>query len=155
MPVIGGTTAFEMKRKLIEQAKLRTALVPLNAEDAIWDSSYSGAQRPRQVLWFGETSWVSDNNASFGRTPPQRDEEYNIRVGIEINDNDDTQSAANAKAEAIMQDLENMVGDYRIFGIGGLIRVGIVPIGLGEGPGGADGSRAAFLALQVNVTARK
>src|SRR4051794_31643505 len=106
MTVIGGTTAFEMKRKLIEQAKLRPALSDLALDDAIWDSSYSGIQRRRQTLWFGETSWVSDENLSMGRTPPKKDEEYNIRVGIEINDNDDTQSAANVKAEAIMQDLE-------------------------------------------------
>jgi hypothetical protein len=155
MPVVGGTTAFEMKRKLIELARLRSSLAFLLQEDAIWDSSYSGTQRPRQLLWFGEIVWSSDENVTFGRTPPGRDEEYNIRVGIEINDGDDVQADANAKAELIMQELQNMVGDYRIFGIAGLYRVGIVPIGLGEGPGGAEGSRASFLALQVNVTARK
>lgn len=152
---VGGTTAFQMKRKLIEKAKARTELSFLDDQDSIWDSSYSGTTRPQQLLWFGEIVWVSDNNVLMGRTPPRREEEYNIRVGIEINDNDNIQSDANAKAEYIMQQLENMVGDYRIFEIDGLIRVGIVPIGLGEGPGGAEGSRAAFLALQVNVTARK
>lgn len=154
MPV-GGTTAFDMKKKLIEKAKLRSELAFLLQQDAIWDSSYSGTKRPRQLLWFGEIVWVSDNNVLIGRTPPRREEEYNIRVGIEINDSDNIQLDANDKAEYIMQQLENMVGDYRIFGIDGLVRVGIVPIGLGEGPGDAEGSRAAFLALQVNVTARK
>lgn len=155
MPPVGGTTAFRMKRALIAQAKLRSALAFLEDQDSIWDSAYSGTQRPRQLLWFGEIVWTSDENASFGRTPPHRDEEYNIRVGIEINDGDNNQDDANTKAETIMQELENMVGDYRVFAIPGVYRVGIVPIGLGEGPGGAEGSRAAFLALQVNVTARK
>jgi hypothetical protein len=150
-----GTTAFAMKRSLIEQAKLRPALQELAGMDAIWDSAYAGAQRDRKLLWFGEIVWVYDRAAAFGHIPNSREEEYNIRVGIEINDDDDVQADANAKAEAIMQDLEEMVGDYRLFGIPGLVRVGIVPIGLGEGPGGAEGGRAAFMALQVNVTARK
>jgi hypothetical protein len=155
MTVVGGTTAFLMKRKLIDLANNRSSLAFLKADDAIWDSAYSGTARPRQLLWFGEIVWLSDENVMMGRTPPRRDEEYNIRVGIEVNDGDDNQTAANVKAETIMQELENMVGDYTVFGIPGLIRVGIVPVGLGEGPGNADGSRAAFLALQVNVTARK
>jgi len=155
MTVVGGTTAFEMKRKLIEMAKANPALSFLQDQDAIWDSSYSGSARPRQLLWFGEIVWSSDNNVLMGRTPPRREEEYNIRVGIEINDWDNVQTEANMKAETIMQELENMVGDYPAFEIPGLVRVGIVPIGLGEGPGGAEGSRAAFLAIQVNVTARK
>jgi hypothetical protein len=156
MPV-GGTTAFAMKRALIAQAKLLPALSFLVDDDAIWDSAYSGTQRPRQLLWFGEITWALDQNVAFGRTPPSREEEYNIRVGIEINDNDEDQADANLKAETIMQELENMVGHYNLFSSAapGLVRLGVVPIGLGEGPGGADGSRAAFLALQINVTARK
>lgn len=144
-----------MKEALIAQSKLRPALLALKNDDAIWDSSYSGTQRPRRLLWFGEILWTYDQNATFGKLPPTREEEYNIRIGIEINDGDSTQTEANNKAKIIMQDLEAMVGDYRIFGIAGLIKVGIVPIGLGEGPGGADGGRAAFMALQVNITARK
>lgn len=155
MPIVGGTTAFAMKRALIAQAKLRTEFSFLLDQDAIWDSAYSGTQRPRQLLWFGEIIWTYDQSATFGRMPPTREEQYNIRIGIEINDSDETQEDANVKAELIMQNLENMIGDYRIFGIPGLVSVGIVPIGLGEGPGNADGSRAAFMALQVNVTARK
>lgn len=153
-----GTTAFEMKRQLIEQAKLRPALSELASDDAIWDSSYAGIQRPRQLLWFGEIVWAYDSNVAFGHTPPTREEEYNIRVGIEINDNDETQTEANQKAEVIMKDIENMVGDSRTFGTvapKGLVRMGVVPIGLGEGPGGPEGGRAAFMALQINVTARK
>jgi hypothetical protein len=152
------TTAFEMKRQLIAQAKLRPALSTLVNEDAIWDSSYSGAQRPRQLLWFGEIVWAYDQNVMIGRTPATREEEYNIRVGIEINDNDSTQSEANQKAEAIMQDIEAMVGNLRTFATvapKGLVKLGVVPIGLGEGPGGAEGGRAAFMAFQINVTARK
>lgn len=152
------TTAFAMKRALITQAKLRPALSELNDDDAIWDSAYSGVKRPRKVLWIGEIVWVLDQNVAFGRTPASREEEYNIRVGIEINDSDDTQDAANQKAELILQDLEDMVGHYDLFaGVAprGLVRLGIVPIGLGEGPGGPEGGRAAFMALQVNVTARK
>lgn len=153
-----GTTAFEMKRQLIAQAKLRPALLALNNDDAIWDSAYSNAQRPRQLLWFGEIVWVSDQNATFGHIPATREEEYNIRVGIEINDNDQTQAEADLKAEVLLQDIEEMVGDLRTFGTvapRGLVRLGVVPIGLGEGPGGAEGGRAAFMAFQINVTARK
>lgn len=153
--VVGGTTAFAMKEALIANAKLRPALQFLVDDDAIWDSAYSGTQRRRQLLWFGEIIWSFDRNATMGRTPPRREEEYDIRAAIEINDNDFTQKDANEKAELILQDLENMMGNYRDFGIPGLVRVGIVPIGLGEGPGNAEGSRAAFLAFQVNVTARK
>lgn len=152
------TTAFDVKDLLIENAKLRPALSALVNDDAIWDSAYSGTQRPRQLLWFGEIIWAYDQNVAFGRTPASREEEYNIRVGIEINDNDTVQAEANAKAKAIMQDLEDMVGHYELFAAAaprGLVKIGIVPIGLGEGPGGAEGVRAAFMALQVNVTARK
>jgi hypothetical protein len=153
-----GTTAFEMKRQLIAQAKLRPALSPLLLDDAIWDSSYSGTQRPRQLLWFGEIVWAYDQNVMIGHTPATREEEYNIRVGIEINDNDPTQSEANAKAETYMKDVEDMVGHSQLFATAapkGLVRLGVVPIGLGEGPGGAEGGRAAFMAFQINVTARK
>lgn len=152
------TTAFAMKRALIEQANLRPALSALKDNDAIWDSAYSGVNRPRQLLWFGEIVWAYDQNVAFGHTPATREEEYNIRVGIEINDNDDTQTDANEKAEVIMQDIEDMVGHLQTFGAvapKGLVRMGVVPIGLGEGPGGAEGGRAAFMAFQINVTARK
>lgn len=150
-----GTKAFEMKRALIAQAKLLPELADLAAEDAIWDSAYSGTARPKKLLWFGEILWTSDQVAMVGRTPPSRDEEFNIRFGIEINDDDDIQSDANAKVEEIMQAVENMAGNSRLFGIEGIITMGVVPIGLGEGPGGAEGGRAAFLAAQVNVRARK
>lgn len=150
------TTAFDMKEALIAGAKARPALQFLVDDDAIWDSSYSQAQRRRQLLWFGEVLWTSDENVSFGKSPVSRNEQYNIRFGIEINDNDDDQTNANIKAKLILQEIETMCAtDYRQFGIGGLISVGVVPIGLGEGPGGAEGGRAAFLAAQVNVIARK
>lgn len=153
-----GTTAFDMKELLIQQAKLRPNLAHLLDDDAIWDSAYSGGDRPRQLLWFGEIVWSYDQNVAMGRTPASREEDYNIRVGIEINDNDTVQKEANDKAKVIMQDLEDMVGHYALFASAaprGIVRMGIVPIGLGEGPGGAEGGRAAFMALQVNVTARK
>lgn len=152
-----GTTAFDMKKTLIAQAKVRPALQDLADDDSIWDSAYSGTQRPRKLLWFGEITWALDQNVAFGRTPPSREEEYNIRVGIEVNDNDQIQADANDKVAVIMKDLEDMVGHYNLFASAapGLVRIGIVPIGLGEGPGGAEGGRAAFMALQVNVTARK
>lgn len=152
------TTAFDMKELLISNAILRPALSELADDGAIWDSAYTDTQRPRKLLWFGEILWAYDQNVAFGRTPASREEEYNIRVGVEINDNDDSQKDANAKAKVIMQDLEDMVGHYDLFAPAaprGLVKIGIVPIGLGEGPGGAEGGRAAFLALQVNVTARK
>lgn len=152
---MAGTKAFAIKRALITQAKLLPALATLAAADAIWDSSYSGTARPKQVLWFGEILWASDQVAMVGRTPPSRDEEFNIRFGIEVNDDDDIQSDANAKVETIMQAVEVMAGNSRLMGVDGIITMGVVPIGLGEGPGGAEGNRAAFLAAQVNVKARK
>lgn len=152
---MAGTKAFAIKRALIAQSKLWPGFAELEAEDSIWDSAYSGTQRPRQVLWFGEILWTSDRAVTFGKPLTSREEEFNIRVGIEINDYDTIQEDADTKAETLMQELEEMVSDYRIFGVEGIVTVGIVPIGLGEGPGNADGSRAAFLALQVNVRARK
>lgn len=150
-----GSKAFVIKKALIATAKTVPGFSSLNDEDSIWDSAYSGAQRPRQLLWFGEILWVSDRAVAFGRTPTTREEEFNIRVGIEVNDHDETQTDANDKAEAFLQTLELMVDDYRQFGVDGIVTMGIVPIGLGEGPGGAEGGRAAFMALQVNVRVRK
>lgn len=150
------TTAFAMKNALIARARANPSLAFLADYDNIWDSSYSGTTRPKQLLWFGEISWVSDANATLGRLPARREEEYNIRFGIEINDHDDIQSDANEKARVILEEIETMCADdYRLFGIPGLISVGVVPVGLGEGPGGAEGGRAAFFAAQVNVRARK
>lgn len=145
-----------MKESVIARAKALPALSALNDENAIWDSAYSGTYRPRQLLWFGEILWSDDRNVAYGKHPTTREEEYNIRFGIEINDGDTDQSEANAKAKVIMQAIENMCSDdLRLFGIGGLVSVGVVPIGLGEGPGSAEGGRATFLAAQVNVRARK
>lgn len=150
-----GTKAFEIKRALVTQARLRPGLSFLADQDAIWDSAYSGAQRDKQLLWFGEILWTSDRNVAFGGKPVSREEEFNIRVGIEINDGDDIQADADDKAEYIMQEIEDMMGDYRQFGIDGIVTMGVIPIGLGEGPGGAEGGRAAFMALQINVRVRK
>lgn len=151
-----GTTAFDMKESLIARAKALPELSALNADNSIWDSAYSETYRPRQLLWFGEVVWADDRNVAFGKHPTTREEEYNIRFGIEINDHDTDQSDANAKAKVIMQAIENMCsGDLRDFGIGGLVVVGVVPVGIGEGPGGAEGGRATYIAAQVNVRARK
>lgn len=150
-----GTTAFDMKESIIARAKTLPALSAI-ADDAIWDSAYSGVYRPKQLLWFGEILWSDDRNVAYGKHPTTREEEYNIRFGIEINDGDDDQTDANNKAKVIMQAIEDMCADdYRLFGIPGLVTVGVVPIGLGEGPGSAEGGRATFLAAQVNVRARK
>lgn len=149
------TKAFAIKKALIAKAKTLPAYQELIDDDAIWDSAYSGTQRRRKLLWFGEILWSYDRAVAFGRTPTTREEEFNIRVGIEINDNDETQEEADDKAEAILQTLELMVDDYRSLGVDGIVTLGIVPIGLGEGPGGAEGGRAAFMALQVNVRVRK
>jgi hypothetical protein len=149
------TTAFAMKEALIREAKEIVALSDLAANEYIWDSSYSGVTRPRRVLWFGEIVWSEDRTVMVGSTPNPRQEIYNIRFGIEINDLDATQTDANRKARDILHEIELLVGDKRRFGIDGIVQMGVVPIGLGEGPGGAEGGRAAFLAAQVNVTARK
>jgi hypothetical protein len=150
-----GTKAFQMKKALIREAKEWPAFADLIADDAIWDSSYSGQARRRELLWFGEIVWSSDRAVLVGSTPNMREEEFNIRFGIEVNDHDVTQMDADDKAEILLQEMEALVGDKRRFGIDGIVSLGVVPIGLGEGPGGADGGRAAFIAAQVNVRARK
>lgn len=146
-----------MKRALVREAKTLTALADLANNDCIWDSAYSGAARPRKLLWFGEILWTSDRPITMGRTLPQREEEYQIRFGIEINDYDQTQSDANAKAEDILQAVEDMARDRTRFASDDLhlISTGVVLVGLGEGPGGAEGGRAAIIAAQVSVKGRK
>lgn len=152
-----GTSAFAMKRALIREAKTLTALSELADNDWIWDSAYSGIARPRKLLWFGEILWTSDRPVTFGRTLAQREEEYNIRFGVEINDYDQTQTDANDKAEDILQVIEDMSRERTRFAGDDLhlVSIGVVPVGLGEGPGGAEGGRAAIIAAQVNVKARK
>lgn len=154
---MSGTTAFAMKRALIREAKTLVSLTELVTNDWIWDSAYSGVARPRKLLWFGEILWTSDRPVTFGRPLTQREEEYNIRFGVEINDYDQTQTDANDKAEDILQVIEDMVRDRTRFAGDGLqlVTIGVVPVGLGEGPGGAEGGRAAIIAAQVYVKARK
>ncbi len=150
------TTAFDMKKALIREAKEEPTLTELANNDWIWDSAYSGISRPRKLLWFGEIIWTDDHPVSFGRTLPQREENYNIRFGIEINDYDPTQTEANDKAEAILSVIEDMARNRgRFADVAGIVSCGVVPVGAGEGPGGAEGQRAAIIAAQVNVRARK
>lgn len=151
------TRAIAMKNKLVEVAKARPGLQFLVEMDAIWNSAYAGTYRPQQLLWFGEVLWADDRAVTFGKMPNSRDEEFNIRFGIEINDGDQDQEEANAKVETILEQVETMAADLRLFStdIGGLITMGVVPVGLGEGPGNADGTRAAIFAGNVNVRARK
>jgi hypothetical protein len=151
-----GTRAFAMKKALIAATLANPAFSELAELDSVWDSAYSGVVRPNKVIWFGEIVWTYDQNVVFGGIRPGREEEFNIRVGIEINDHDDDQTDADDKAEELMVALEEMVSsDYRQYGVDGIVSMGVVPIGLGEGPGGAEGGRAAFMALQINVKARK
>lgn len=152
---MAGTTAFEMKKALIREAKELTELTELVTNDWIWDSAYSGVARPRKLLWFGEILWAVDRPVAYGKPLHQREEEYNIRFGIEINDYDQTQTDANDKAEDILMVIEDLARDKARFQLNGLVSTGVVLVGLGEGPGGAEGGRAAILAAQVNVKARK
>lgn len=152
---MAGTTGFEMKKALIREAKEMTELTELVTNDWIWDSAYSGIARPRKLLWFGEILWTTDRPVAYGKTLHQREEEYNIRFGIEINDYDQTQTEANDKAEDILMVIEDLARDKGRFQLNGLVSTGVVLVGLGEGPGGAEGGRAAIIAAQVNVKARK
>lgn len=146
---MSGTIAFDVKKALITKVKADSSFASLVAVDAIWDSSYAGEQRPRQLLWFGEITWEEDVPTSSLR----RVETFDIRFGIEIHDADDTQTAANDKVETILQALEALINDYRVLQIGGIESLGVVPIGLGEG---ADTTgRIALFAGQVHVRARK
>lgn len=150
-----GTTAFEMKKALIREAKELSELADLVATDAIWDSSYSGIARPRKLLWFGETVWSTDAPVTFGKPLHSREEEYNIRFGVEVNDYDLTQSDANDKAEEILSVIEDLVRDKPRFLVPNLVSTGVSLVGIGEGPGGAEGGRACIVAGQVTVKARK
>lgn len=153
---MSGSTAFAMKKALVRECKELPELAELADNDWIWDSSYSGIARPRKLLWFGEILWTDDRPVAYGRSQGyQREEDYNIRFGVEINDYDQTQTEANDKAEDILAVLEDMVRDKLRFQVAGLVSTGVVPIGLGEGPGGAEGGRAALIAAQVSVKARK
>lgn len=143
-----------MKKALIREAKELPELVAMTDLE-IWDSAYSGIARPRRLLWFGEILWSGDYPAAFGRTLHQREEEYNVRFGIEINDYDETQTNANDKAEEILSVVEDMAREKGRFQINGLVSTGVSLVGLGEGPGGVEGGRAAIMAAEVNVKARK
>lgn len=147
------TVAFDVKKRLITMAKANAAFAELVAVDAIWDSAYVDWQRPRKLLWFGEITWETVDVVAMGVPGGRRAETFNIRIGIEINDADATQTEADDKAEALLVDLENMIQDPRDVAVAGLQKIIIQPVGLGEGPG--DGGRAALLAAQINVTVRK
>lgn len=147
-----GTTAFEVKRQLIAKTIANPAFSELAADFAVWDSSYSSTDRPHKLIWFGEIQWQNETPASLGGF--KREETYDVRFGIEIHESDETQAAANAKAEVLLIALELMMRDPRALGIGNLNSIGIVPIGLGEGPDGTEG-RATLFAGQVHVVARK
>lgn len=151
---MAGTTAFDVKKALIRECKVD--LPALTAADAIWDSAYSGVARPRQLLWFGEVVWADDHPVAFGKTIGQREEQYNIRFGVEINDFDESQTACNDKAEAILSIVEDLARQRQRFAdVPGIVSIGVVPVGIGEGPGGAEGQRASIIAAQVSVKARK
>lgn len=147
------TVAFEAKRKLLQLAAADAAITAaLGTESAIWDSAYSGTNRPRRVLWFGEVAWDDEEPASLGNL--KRIENFNIRFGVEIMDGDPTQQEANNKAEAVFIAIEAMVRDPRALQIGGIESMGVVPIGIGEGPQGTSG-RATLIAAQIRIRARK
>lgn len=154
---MAGTTAFDVKKALVRECREDAALVILldNNADYIWDSSYSGQSRPRKVLWFGEVTWSSDDPVTFGKPLHSREELYNIRMGIEINDYDATQSDANDKAEEILSIVEDLVRDKARLQVPNLVSTGVSMVGVGEGPGNAEGGRSTFVAAQVTIRGRK
>lgn len=148
-----GTLAFAAKRKLLELANADAAiLAALGSEGVIWDSAYSGTNRPRRVLWFGEVAWDDEEPASLGNL--RRIETFNIRFGVEIADGDPTQQESNTKAETVFVAVEALLRDPRALQIGGIESIGIAPIGIGEGPLGTSG-RATLIAAQIRIRARK
>lgn len=152
---MAGTTAFAVKKALVREAKELPELAGLVEDDAIWDSAYSSIARPRKLLWFGETVWSTDSPVAFGKTIHSREEEYNIRIGIEINDFDATQTDANGQAEVILSVIEDMVRDKARLAVPNLVSTGVSLVGIGEGPGGGEGGRACIVAAQVTIRARK
>lgn len=149
-----GTVAFDAKNALVAKALADTGIMTAlnNDTSAVWDSSYSGTKRPYRLLWFGETTWENEEPASLGML--KRVETFNIRMGIEIMENDTTQREANDKAKAVMFAFEAMMRDPRVLGIAGIESIGVVPVGIGEGPSATSG-RATLLAAQVRIRARK
>jgi hypothetical protein len=149
------TTAFAMKDAVLRELKLLPELAALLADDAIWDNGSQDSQRRHRLIWIGEIDWTSDDPATFGKGTPSREEEYNIRFGIEVNESDATQTDANNKVRDLLGVIETLVNDKRKFGVAGLITTGVVPIALGEGAASGTGGRAANLAAVINVRARK
>lgn len=154
-----GTQAFDVKEKLIELTKANTAIAALEGWEEhgeIWDSAYVGADRPRLLIWFGEIVWDREEAVLAGNSTGSREEDFNVRYGIEVHMGDDTQTDANRRMQAIQRELEIMLVDQRVLAVAGGFRirqVDVRPIGLGEG---ADPSgRAAVLAAQVHVIVRK
>lgn len=144
------TIAFDAKAALLTVTKANPAFSALVANAAIWDSAYVGRERPRQLIWYGETTWDTDESIALGNL--RRDESFVIRLGIEIHDGDETQTIANEKAETLLNAIYEMLRDIRALGLPNLIAVNAMPLALGEGmdPSG----RAALLAANVRIRAR-
>jgi hypothetical protein len=150
-----GTAAFDVKDKIVALAKADSAIAAaLGTESSdIWDSSYSTTTRPRRLLWFGETTWEGEEPATFGANL-KRVETFEIRFGVEILEGTATQTESNHLARDVFVAVEAMLRDPRVLQIGGIESLGIVPIGIGEGPAGTNG-RATLMAAQVRIRARK
>lgn len=152
-----GTQAFAVKDKIIAKTKANATITALltPADGQVWDSAYVGRDRPRLLIWFGEIIWEDERAVLAGNQTGSREEEFNVRYGIEAHMGDDTQTAANNRVRDVQQQLEIMLVDQRVLAEDGIrIRqVDIRPLGLGEGAD-ADG-RAAVLAAQVHVIVRK
>jgi hypothetical protein len=144
------TVAFDVKAALLAKTIADPAFADLVAVDAIWDSAYVGRERPRQLIWYGEITWDEDVPGALGNL--MRAEQFNIRVGIEVHEGDETQTIANDKVEVLLNALYEMLRDPRALGLGNLLSVSAVPLALGEGVEPAG--RAALLAAHIRVRAR-
>lgn len=144
------TIVFDLKAALLAKTIAEPAFAPLVADAAVWDSAYAGRDRPRRLIWYGETLWDDDRSAALGAL--RRIESFRLRMGIEVHDGDANQTVANEKVEILLNALYEMLRDPRALGLPNLVEISLVPIAHGEGS--TPAGRAALLAAHIRVRAR-
>lgn len=146
------TTAFAAKDALVDLLRDAPPLKEIADDDAIWYGYFGGesSQRPREVVWIGETTWEETSGAAIGFN--RRDETYEIIMTIESHMPGDDQTAANHRVRDRMATIVELLRDPRSLGVAGVYEVGVIPQMLGEGsdPGG----RGAILVTSVRIRAR-
>jgi hypothetical protein len=145
------TTAFAAKAALVTLLRNAPELADLSPDD-IWYGYLGGnaGQRPREVIWVGETTWEDSNGAAIGYL--RRDETYQMMLTVESHMPGDDQASANNRVASRVATIVELLRDPRSLGVAGIYECGIVPQLLGEG---ADpGGRGAMYVTAVKIRAR-